>query len=490
MIIVWHQKYEILRDSDVILITRYPTVLTLISTVISTILSVTTTALFSSTVNKAIVHYTTRPMSLIELHTAIALTKPQPLVRWDHHRLSFFTLIIVGLIMLLNSSWTTLLLQIPLLWPVSIKGKDLDFGSSAFDAKLGLDTTLPGLYANAYNMLDIMAPMSGTSAARLAVTGGGGSVFAFNVSHSPGAIDPGYYGGKVAINTSVVNEEHRGRSGLARNYTVTQQGLSANITCSYLDTNEFSLQFDNTTSPAFGSVTATWEWIAHCPLGIVSGCRLLCDGGLLAILVCPTPGFMNATSFDILLQGMEQYHFLDARVYKPRDIQPLQNNSMNVTAFISNVVQELSISSQMTYNNPLGELLQLNTLDRSSSVNEILENYFRSVVEFSATYLRSAYSAHGANSTIRDLGRLTYIYIIAIFTVIWAVTVSAAAYSLIQERTHPHTGPVFDASNPVHLMMASSAGGLETLAGFENDGVVMNERARVRFLDGRGVVAQ
>ncbi|KAG1805448.1 uncharacterized protein BJ212DRAFT_1391877, partial [Suillus subaureus] len=84
-------------------------------------------------------------------------------------------------------------------------------------------------------------------------------------------------------------------------------------------------------------------------------------------------------------------------------------------------------------------------------------------------------------------GRITYIYIICVFTVIWVVTVLAAVYSLIHEYTHPRTSSVFDVSNPVHLMMASAAGGLETLAGFEDDGVSENERARVRLFDGRDV---
>jgi hypothetical protein len=41
---LWHKGYVILRDSIVRKITTYPTELTLISTVLSTILSVTTTA--------------------------------------------------------------------------------------------------------------------------------------------------------------------------------------------------------------------------------------------------------------------------------------------------------------------------------------------------------------------------------------------------------------------------------------------------------------
>lgn len=144
MIVVWHQKYVILSDSVVGLIIGYPTVLTLVSTVISTILSVITTLLLSFAVKKAINHYITRPISLVKLHTAIALTISQPLLRWDYYKLSLLTLIFVGLITLLNSSWTTLLLPTLLWWPVTINGTDLDLGSSAFNAKLGSDLNAPG----------------------------------------------------------------------------------------------------------------------------------------------------------------------------------------------------------------------------------------------------------------------------------------------------------------------------------------------------------
>ncbi|KAG1820916.1 uncharacterized protein BJ212DRAFT_1336292 [Suillus subaureus] len=111
MIIVWRLKYVILPDHVVDLITRHPTELTLISTVISTILSVTSTALLSFAVRKAINHYITHPISLVELHTAIALTKPQPLLRWNHYKLSLFTLVFVCLVTLLNSRFEIMLMS-------------------------------------------------------------------------------------------------------------------------------------------------------------------------------------------------------------------------------------------------------------------------------------------------------------------------------------------------------------------------------------------
>jgi hypothetical protein len=79
---------------------------------------------------------------------------------------------------------------------------------------------------------------------------------------------------------------------------------------------------------------------------------------------------------------------------------------------------------------------------------------------------------------------LTYIYILGVLTAIWAVTVSAAAYSLVQGRIHPH--PLFDAANPVHLMMASAAGGLENIAGFDPDDATNSELVQVRLEGGCG----
>ncbi|KAG1811477.1 uncharacterized protein BJ212DRAFT_1301988 [Suillus subaureus] len=540
MIIVWRQQYVILPDSVANHIARYPTVLTLISTMVSTILSVITTALLSFAVRKAINHYITRPISLAELQTAIALTRPQPLLRWNHYKLSFLTLIFVGLITLLNSSWTTFLLPTLLLWPVPINGTDLDLASSAFDVKLGDEIAVPENYIhkNGCNILEIMAPMSGTSATHSAVVGGSDSIFAFNgVSYNisssgilpavedyagtklpPGSIGLAYYGGKVAVYTSLVKD--RGRSGLTRNYTVTQQGLSAIITCSDLsdlDPNEFSLNFTSTNS----STTAWWRGTASCPLGTGAGnWSTMVDGGIgfLGIVVCPNPVSANSRAASFVCNVVPYVASFDVTYnqtmisvdqHQPRDIQPLQSN---VTTIISAVVNTLSGSSQATSTNPLALLLLLSSLDPTNLMNETLQNYFRGVVEFSATYLRSAYSAEGANvsSTMQNLysdknafkslngtmfittyglssRRLTYIYILVVFTVIWVVTVSAAVYGLIQECIHPHIGPIFDALNPVHLMMASSAGGLETLAGFKDNGAFGNGRARVRLLDGRGV---
>lgn len=430
-----------------------------------------------------------------------------------------------------------------------IQGKDLDLASPAFDTQLGNDMYNGNIsWKNASYMLDVILPMSGTSASRLAIAGGDDSVFAFNgVSYSKSSsgivpaveeyagmslttydIGLSYYGGKVAVHTTpVLDNEH---SGLSRTYNVTQQGLSAYITCSALDPNDTQYSISIKSSALNSYEIMFWNMTVNCPEPFGSIWNTWATeefqkgddtNGFLGMIICP--GTENATSFDIFLQGEWGYNFLGKTVCKvapyvasfdvtynngnisidrPRYIQPLRNTSVNVTEFILSVVWELSYSSQTTWSNPLGELLHLNGINPTRSVFEVLEDYFRGIVEFSATYLRSAYSAEGAatampalysdQSAFKSLNgtmsvmtygwsshHLTYIYILGVLTVIWAVTVSAAAYSLIQGRAQSH--PLFDAANPVHLMMAASAGGLENLAGFHPDGVTSSERVRVRL---------
>ncbi|KAG1842188.1 hypothetical protein DFJ58DRAFT_844791 [Suillus subalutaceus] len=421
MIVIWHQEYVILPDSVVDLIARYPTELTLISSVISTILSAASTILVT----------------------------------------------------LLNSSWTTFILPTSLLWPVSIEGYSLDLSSSVFNTKLANDTARPGYYQNGFDILDIMASMSGTSATRSAVAGGNDSVFAFNgVSYitSSGGILPAvedyagttlppeyigleYYGGQVA--TGAVLDSLEG-------YTVTQQGLSANINCSILtdlDSTEFSTNFENSLRRSLGEYIKAWNWTASCPLGVGNG-------------------YWVTTDFWIY------------------------NNSYEWPSRVTSFVRRRTITLW-------GGLLRLK--DSDISVNDALngkqivefhrQTTSAGVVEFSATEMpvrvqrcRTCTRTKGAFTPLNGTmyittygwyrGRLTYIYILCVFTVIWAVTVSAAVYSLIHECIRPRANPAFDASNPVHLMMAS---GLETLPGFEDNGDLENERARVRLLDGQDV---
>lgn len=141
-------------------------------------------------------------------------------------------------------------------------------------------------FRNFSYILDIISPISGTSASRSAVAGGDDSVFAFNgVSYSKSssgivpaveeytgtslttnAVGLQYYGGKVTVNTTpVLDHEH---SGLARTYSVTRRGLSALVTCSALDPNDpqYSISVEYSTLDSYGIMF--WNMTTKCPLDV------------------------------------------------------------------------------------------------------------------------------------------------------------------------------------------------------------------------------
>jgi len=94
--------------------------------------------------------------------------------------------------------------------------------------------------------------------------------------------------------------------------------------------------------------------------------------------------------------------------------------------------------------------------------------------------LRSGYSAAGqypddeipSNMTISTSGTMyimtygwqgnhrTFLLLIVVITMIWSTTVLAGAYGLMKEKYSPMDAS-FDFSDPVHLIVAASAGGLE-----------------------------
>ncbi|KAG2065360.1 hypothetical protein BDR04DRAFT_1161547 [Suillus decipiens] len=132
-----------------------------------------------------------------------------------------------------------------------------------------------------------------------------------------------------------------------------------------------------------------------------------------------------------------------------------------------------------------------------------LEDYWRGVVEFSATFLRSGFMAVGSfpdNTIPVDLqstvdGTMyistigwtwrsaTYLLAIIPITITTILTFICVVYSHLQARkANGHRKITFNASNTLHLIMASAAGDLESgLGAFDRDGIIKNEGVNVRL---------
>ncbi|KAG1733797.1 hypothetical protein EDB19DRAFT_1190097 [Suillus lakei] len=572
---LWYFQFMALPDRIVRLILEYPTTLTLVVSLISTVLSVITTSLLTFSMKEALRHDLAKSISLFGLRAAIALTKPSLVISRDkrHWKYVLLTGTIFGMITFLNSCWNTLLLPTLIEWPVTLSGTELDISSSTFNDVLSTllsNNSTQSAYTKAFETLDITALFSGASAASYDAGVRTSSIFNYNgVSYSestngllPAVNDSDYSGSPVAqtavglaftsgfvpINVTIDLGRHNFGSppqGLGKNYTMTQQGLTAEVNCQERDASLYSyIAYPNNSTVSFptgDNVGLTmWEVVAECPNGnssmlystFTNATTLEMNpntGGFLPTVVCPQPGSpgFSPYKFDILMAGRAKYAFLPTTVCEVvlyvttvdvtydqgivlatvTNRRPFEDSNMAITEFIASAIIYQAGNNQGFQTNVIGDYLTAYVNSNSTDVIfRQLEGYWRGVVEFGGTFLRSGFSATGGlpwteipsdmsvvtngvmfvNTYGWEEGRLIYLFLFVIFTMIWLVTVIAAGFSLWNELRHPRGDDVvFDYCDPIHLIIAAAAGGLEgQLYGLEHrDGLKRNEEIEIRYVE-------
>ncbi|KAG2110505.1 uncharacterized protein F5147DRAFT_126459 [Suillus discolor] len=528
-----------LPDNVVRLIVEHPTVLTLIVTLIATALSITTSMFFTFALKEALRHHLSGPsITLFKLRTAIALSRPTWVLRRKFLKLSLLTLVVYAMVAFLNTSWSTLLLPTLVEWPVGTFGTELDLGSAAFVNQLSTD--LNGIVATtdqaaAFEVLNVLTLLSGIAAVDIQGGVETSSMFSFNgvsYNQSTGGILPAiqeysgssappgsnvgleFTGGQVPVNTSF-DWGHLGRDagtqGISTNYSITQQGLTANVTCQPIDRsqNTFSVTPYPVPGPTGSNMTfITWETVANCSgnlnsitsftVGNANGQPDNATEGLLPTVVCPSPQnttAFNPYKFDIFMSGLYKYSFLPTIVCEVVPYLTTVNVTYNggiisvdriseysgstsssnfpLSQFIATVMNYQATSNQAVVKNTVGDFLTAYGTSNVSVMYSELEDYWRGIAEFSSTQLRSGYSASGVPSDMarstsgmmyietygwRSRSR-TFILLLVVITLIWLATVLAAGYSLVQEKATA-SDPSFDFSDPVDLIIAASGGRL------------------------------
>ncbi|KAG1776656.1 hypothetical protein EV702DRAFT_971252, partial [Suillus placidus] len=528
-----------LPDHIVHMIVEYPTELTLIVTLISTTLSIITSMFFTFAIKEALRHHLSGPITLFRLRTAIALSRPTWVLRWRSLKLSALTLVVFAMVTFLNTSWSTLLLPTLVQWPVTTFGTELDLGSVAFVNQLSTDINTfqaNTVQAPAFQTINVLTLLSGIAAAN--VQGGvqTSSIFSFNgvsynqstggvlpaiqeysgSSNSPGpAVGLTFSGGQVPVNTSFDwgrLGRDAGTQGIGKNYTVTQQGVTANVTCQPIDRSQdvFTVLPEATQGPQNYNFTfLTWQAAVNCSgnlnsltyftAGNANGQMDNATQGFLPIVVCPSPNSttFNPYKFDVFMSGLYKYGFLPTTVCEVVPYLTTVNVTYNggiisvdristssgltsspnfpLSQYIATVMDYQAGTNQAMTKNTIGDFLTAyGTSNVSVMYSELVtENYWRGIAEFSSTQLRSGYSASGvpSNMTKSTSGTMyittygwrsqahTYILLLVVITMIWGSTVLAAGYSLIKEKLNA-SDPSFDFSDPVHLIIAASGGRL------------------------------
>jgi hypothetical protein len=257
------------------------------------------------------------------------------------------------------------------------------------------------------------------------------------------------------------------------------------------------------------------------------------------------------TNFAILTQGFYKYGFLKASVcevvpllttvradYSDEEISsevtssaPFQPENIELLSFIAGVAKFQSINSQGLTSSTIGDTLySIYSSTTTESINDNLNNtqvyleledYWRGVVEFSATFLRSGFMAVGSfpnndipsNLSSQVTGTMfistigwtrwpknspTYLLATLPLTIITILTLTCALYSILEawkehrdrleSRKEDHGFPRghrrahFDVSNTLHLLMACAAGDL-ALEDFSRNGIRENEAAMVSLYE-------
>ncbi|KIJ61777.1 hypothetical protein HYDPIDRAFT_31105 [Hydnomerulius pinastri MD-312] len=564
-----------------------PTESTLVVTLISTVLALATGACFSTAVKEALSHRMYKPISLIKLSGGIALARGSFLTSFGHLGLTIGTLVIYGVTRLMVSSWATLLTPTLVAWEVPATGWELDITTSGFDTLLQQELISSGaaeIRGNSFEIIDVGGVLSGISAAGYSF--GLPGIFNFNgvlYNVSTGGILPvapsytgttqpaqgnntglAFAGGLVPANLTTHFPPQREIKGISSNYTVQQQGLTANVTCSlYPAQGNLSLSSTYTPVPIplANGQTDYWLWAwnitAACEEGGTTYQQYVTrsnssttpqteSSGFVTSVVCPYPLQQTNFTWDrfvVTSNGSWKYNFLPLTVCEvvpsfTTSIVNYASKSVNATVtntttlgtdhpsllkFLAAVIDYQARNTQGLTSNSIGDSLYSiytstatsNSTDSTEQLLDELAQYWRGVIEFSGTFLRSGFSAYPrtipsdalagvtGKHTIMTMGwskrSPAYLYTVLPLTFVALLTFSAIAYSLVHmwtEHRNQTSFNTFDPSNPVHLMMVSSAEApaegsppvqmpdLEKrLKGFDDEGIKANELVRVHLGD-------
>ncbi|KAG2747657.1 hypothetical protein P692DRAFT_20875478 [Suillus brevipes Sb2] len=323
----------------------------------------------------------------------------------------------------------------------------------------------------------------------------------------------GFCGGNVMVNTIVIPSRHTHVSapqGFGANYSMWQQGLTADVVCRLIN----SSQPHSITFFAYGISVQTVEYVTMVD---ASGNGSSSGSGFLPSIICPGPN-QTYTSILKFTLGFDKYNFLNASVcevipklttvnvnYSNNLISsvstlpiPFQSENVPLLSFIAGVAKYQAINSQGLVNSTIGDTLystyssmtngSINgTIDQMDVYLELEEYWRGAVVEFSATFLRSGFMAvtsfpdgipNNLSSQVKGTVYISTIgwtmrsptYFVAIFplTILTILTFTCALYSIVQAWKHGNQRLTFDASDTLHLIMASTAGiSSLKLAGFE-----------------------
>ncbi|KAF7356012.1 hypothetical protein MVEN_00930600 [Mycena venus] len=505
---------------------------TLLVTLLATMLAGFSSFLFSIAIRRSMSLYLNRPLSLATLGASVSISMHSIVFHrrnWKWPMVSLFFVLLTGI---QTSSWSTLLTPVPIVVSTPLVGSELDLANPTLHQMLNngeLDDCV--YHDNDGTALFVVRTESGYAAAK--ASHGQPSTFTvldqvFN--GSTGGVLPAYMtpidssawfqvNSSTSANNTVIpvttHNVSRVPDGFSTNYTIIQQGFTADVSCDFQDLTA------NDSTPSIQLLSAgadmspdSWGGhdLSYVPI-VWSGLSASCDGPsnlnisdaftsdsktlLMAVACGPSD---NYTLFFASAGG---YNWIPMTVCSvvPKittvhvDYTAVVNTTLDPHAAVQmdptgpaglsavNAVKWMVSFSQGIAGNVMGDhLTTIRTESQWESVDAlkpIMENYIRGVVEYTGSAFRACLTA---NTTFTDglpqdmtisttgfmhtetlgytsiSGTTRWILVpgtlIAFFTIL---VVGVALYRHAGDIVKDHQ---FDPSDPLQLMAAAAAGGL------------------------------
>ncbi|KDR80027.1 hypothetical protein GALMADRAFT_136589 [Galerina marginata CBS 339.88] len=334
--------------------------------------------------------------------------------------------------------------------------------------------------------------------------------------------------------------------GFSSSYSMTQQGFTSNVTCTqqHLDqTTSPSLQLFSESSTIFNSTTVTLAQIAvQCPdlRTPLFSQPIMTSPKVDAVfsLACPVNQTDGTQKWELIIAGFGVYSFInttictvspqvttinidynDATQLFNSSFPSFVNGSESWGAFDAPWVGEYTTSiflrglsvAQSTTGNNFGDTISSFTTSvppYPNLLNDILQQYIRGVMEFSVTLLRTAYTQSnnrlfpGNSSTIPPSMRIatngTYrtqtigwyqahdtapvVLLAPTFVCLVSIAIVVITYLRRRGSQEPVSNHHFDPGNILHVIAASSAGGMrESFPPFDENPVDYSQQVKIKL---------
>ncbi|KDR80028.1 hypothetical protein GALMADRAFT_222940 [Galerina marginata CBS 339.88] len=535
--------------------------LTMVVTLISSFIAAVSSFLFTRAIRWSLARSLARPVSLYKVAATIRLATGSPIR--DPSRLEWSIAAAVCLLALnaQTAGWTTLLMPKPITMEARISGFELDVNSPDFQQLMLTNGQIvtPDLFTSVIPLVEASGATAVSTHFALPSILNFNQISYINSTNGilPTNIGEMYSvlrsatGNSLPVNTNVEDLLSR-PAGFPVSFTMTQQGFTANVSCSQRPMNQTtvpSMQILSATQTVFNSPLTLAQLVVQCPNSAAATVSrpVMTSSNVDAVfgISCPVTDDNGKKTWNFIITGSGIYKFINTTVCNiSPQLTTLHVDYSDATKFFNSSfpsfvngsqpwdvidapwVGEYALSillrglnvGQSTTGNSVGDTLSSFVAiipPYADALNDVLESYVRGVMEFSVTLLRTAYTQNdnglflgnrsvippsmrtSTNGTFRaetigwhqDHDTAPGVLLAPSLVLVVSLLIVGITFLKTKDFNEPEGNHHFDPGNILHVIAASSAGGLkERFPTFDENPIAYSSGVDITLgpLDGPG----